>query len=95
MSGDCIQVLDTIARGKKLDFGESGVVPAQTPCAFPHGVVASHGVALPQRVLVGQLTFLQSLDQDGRLLIQFPRTAQGCVYLQEKGENPFKIPVSS
>lgn len=93
MSGDGIQVLDAIARGKKLDFGECRVVPAQTACALPHGVVASHGVALPQRVLVGQLTLLQSLDQDGRLLIQLPRTAQGRVYLQEEGQNPFKTPV--
>lgn len=81
MSGDGVQVLDTIARGKKLDFGESGVVPAQTSCASTHGVVASHRVALPHRVLMGQLAFLQSLDQDGRLLVQFPCTAQGCGYL--------------
>lgn len=42
MSGDGVQVLDAIARGRKLDFGESRVVPAQTSCAFTHGVVASH-----------------------------------------------------
>jgi len=67
MSGDGAQGLGSIRRGEELDFGrdETRVVPAQVPAApsaFPHGIVASHGVALPQRVLMRQLTLLKGLD---------------------------------
>lgn len=67
MSGDGVQALASHAGGEELDFrrGEPGVVPAQTsaaPGTFTHGVVASHGVTLPQRVLVRQLALLESLD---------------------------------
>ena len=63
MSGDGVQALAAVARGEELDFGR--VVPAQAATAagaFTHGVVAPHGVPLPQRVLVRQLALLQSLD---------------------------------
>lgn len=87
MSGDTIQALASLCGGEELDFGRgyAGVVPTQ-PCAvsFPHGVVATHGVAFPQRVLVGQLALLQGLDQDGRLLVQFSGAAAGSRYLQMK-----------
>lgn len=67
MSGDGVQRLASLVRREELDFrhGEARVVPAQVsaaPCAFTHGVVASHGVTLPQRVLVRQLALLESLD---------------------------------
>ncbi len=67
MSGDSVRGLASVARGEELDFGqgERGVVPAQVSaasCAFTHGVVAPHGVALPQRVLVRQLALLKGLD---------------------------------
>lgn len=66
MSGDGVQALASVGRGEELDFGhgERRVVPAQVPAAsaFAHGVVASHGVPLPQRVLVRQLALLESLD---------------------------------
>lgn len=67
MSGDGVQVLASVSRGEELDFGrgEPRVVPAQTAaasCAVAHGVVASHGVSLTQRVLVRQLALLESLD---------------------------------
>lgn len=53
MSGDSIHALhSTLRRGEKLDFGESGVVPAKAAAAatgaFTHRVVASHGVSFPQ-----------------------------------------------
>lgn len=67
MSGDSVQVLARLRWGEELDFGrgEPRVVPAQTPaasCAFAHGVVAAHGVTLPQRILVRQLVLLNGLD---------------------------------
>lgn len=67
MSGDGVHGLASLGRGEELDFGRGDprVVPAQVPaapCAFTHGVVASHGVTLPQRVLVRQLALLESLD---------------------------------
>lgn len=92
MSGDGVQALAPVGRGEELDFGrgEPRVVPAQAPaasCAFAHGVVASHGVALPQRVLVRQLALLQGLDQDGRLLVQFSGAAARRRDLQDKTNN--------
>lgn len=88
MSGDGVQVVARLCRGEELDFGwnEAGVVPAEAPAAptaFPHGVVASHGVTLPQRVLVRQLAFLQGLDQDVGLLVQLPGAAAWRVHLQQ------------
>lgn len=84
MSGDGIQVLAPVSGGEELDFGcdETRVVPAKAPGALPHGVVAAHGVALPQRVLLRQLVFLEGLDQDGRLLVQFFGAAVWRGYLQ-------------
>lgn len=53
MSGDGVQGLASVRGGEELDFGrgEARVVPAQTSgasCPFTHGVVAPHGVTLPQ-----------------------------------------------
>lgn len=91
MSGDGVQGLAPLGRGEELDFGrdEPRVVPAQARAsgAFTHGVVASHGVPLPQRVLVRQLALLEGLDQDGRLLVQFFGAAGRRRYLQEKQQN--------
>ena len=87
MSGDGVQGLARLGRGEELDFGVAGVVPAQAHAAtgaFAHGVVASHGVPLPQRVLVRQLALLESLDQDGRLLIQFSGAAGWRRNLQDR-----------
>lgn len=67
MSGDGVQALASVARREELDFGrdQAGVVAPQAAaasCSFTHGVVAPHGVSLPQRVLVRQFALLQSLN---------------------------------
>lgn len=84
MSGDGIQVLAALTWCEELNFSKTRVVPAQACGAsttFTHGVVASHRVAFPQRILVRQLALLQTLDQDGWLLVQFSGTAVWCRYL--------------
>lgn len=93
MSGDGVQALASLARGEELHFGrqDARVVSPQIPAAsrpFTHGVVASHGVALPQRVLVRQLALLQGLDQDGRLLVQLSGTAARSRHLEEATTEP-------
>lgn len=97
MSGDGVQGLAAVGRGEELDFGrhEPRVVPAQVDAAsgaFAHGVVASHGVPLPQRVLVRQLALLQGLDQDGRLLVQFSGAAVRRHHLHGKQRKQHQTP---